>query len=569
MQELRTQRLLSFARRLQQAVDFGELLEFARDEAKAVAGYEHAWLMVADDDRMETLRLIEISSDRRSLVWEVAPTLSVRGDAFLEEVVRSERPVVIHDAREDPRTNKQIVEQLKNRTLINIPLWMLERPLGVFGLGTFGEEGCRSPFGEELDYLVGMAAQITVAASRLRLDEGRTRAAREREELEKRLLQVQKLESLGLLAGGIAHDFNNLLTVILSSGALAESQAPPGSLREDLQTVLAAARRAKELTRQLLAMSRSQELDLAALDLNVRLSELVQLTRRVLPESIRVDLIEAAHLPLIEGDASQLDQVFMNLFINARDAMPDGGRLTIETEQVLVNGDYVRSHPWAKSGRYVLTTVTDTGVGMTREVLDRVFEPFFSTKAPRTGTGLGLAVAYGVVQQHRGMLQCYSEPGVGTTFKVYIPALSRAAGVVGSKLQNAVPQGKERILVAEDDDLVRAVALRILTGAGYEAFGVESGDAACRAASQRQYDAAILDMVMPGMTCRDTVHRLRALQPDLPILLASGYSAGENVTELARTEQLLLLKKPYDPDQVLRSLRTALDAEVSRPRQEE
>jgi signal transduction histidine kinase/CheY-like chemotaxis protein len=561
MQESRMRRLLGFARKLQRTNTFRELLDVTQEEAKEVTGYTHVWLMIGDDESLETLRLIDISGAQRDLAWEVTPTLTVKGDPFLEELVRTEAPLVIEDARTDPRTNKDIVAKLENRTLINIPLQILERPLGWFGIGTFGADGCRAPSPDDLDYMVGMAAQITVAASRIRLLEGRTRAQQERQEMERKLLQVQKLESLGMLAGGIAHDFNNLLTVILSSASLAEARMGEPEAREDVAAVVVAASRAKELTRQLLAMSRAQELDLKPLDVNQRLTELIQLARRILPENIRIDLIESAHLPLVEGDASQLDQVFMNLLINARDAMTEGGRLTVETEQVVINGAYTDSHPWAKSGRYVLVTVTDTGIGMTREVLDRVFEPFFTTKAERAGTGLGLAVAYGIVRQHRGMLHCYSEYGVGTTFKVYLPALSRRAEAIGNKLQSAVRHGNERILVAEDDELVRGVALRILRGAGYQVTGVENGDAACRAAASAEFDLVILDMVMPGMPCRDVVQRLRSLRPEIPILLASGYAASDNVTSLAEEEHLQLLNKPYDPDQVLRAVRAVLDGD--------
>jgi signal transduction histidine kinase/ActR/RegA family two-component response regulator len=560
MQQLRTERLLAFARKLQRAETFFELVNAVQQEAEEATGYSHAWLMVAEDDRLETLRLIEISSKHHDLVWEVAPVLPVKGDALLEEIVSSDRPVVVDDARSDPRTNKAIVEKLQNRTIIGIPL-ILDRPLGLFGLGTFGEEGVHAPSPEELDYLVGMGAQITVAASRLRLVEGRARAEKERQELERRLVQVQKLESLGLLAGGVAHDFNNLLTVVLSSASLAHSRAPDGAFRNELGAVLEAGGRAKDLTRKLLAMSRSQELDLQALDLNVRLTELIQLAKRLLPETIRVDWIEAARLPLVEGDASQLDQVFMNLLINARDAMPAGGRLSVETEQVLVSEAHTESHPWAKPGRYVLVTVTDTGVGMTREVLARVFEPFFTTKGPRAGTGLGLAVAYGIVRQHGGILSCYSEVSVGTSFKVYLPALARAVDAVRPKFERPLRTGSEHILLAEDDELVRGVAVRILRGAGYRVTAVENGDAACRAAAQERFDLVLLDLVMPGMQCREVVERLRTLDRRQPILVSSGYAAGDNVASLVREEDLRFLRKPYSPDQILGAVRAALDGE--------
>jgi two-component system, cell cycle sensor histidine kinase and response regulator CckA len=370
-----------------------------------------------------------------------------------------------------------------------------------------------------------------------------------------------------MLAGGIAHDFNNLLTVILSCAALAEEYARALPIHDDIKAIVQAASRGRDLTRKLLAMSRQQDLELKPLDLNGRLGELLELVRRVLPATIRVDLIQGARLPLIDGDASQLDQVFMNLCINARDAMPEGGRLTLETEQVVVNGSYTATHPWAKPGRYVLTTVTDTGVGMSRDVLDRIFDPFFTTKGPHAGTGLGLAMAYGIVRQHAGMLHCYSEPGVGTSFKVYLPSLAQLAAHVGTKIVGAVPRssGTERILLAEDDPDVRSVATRILERSGYRVTAVENGDAASNLVSRELFDLAILDVVMPGMPCRELVERLRALRPELRLLLSSGYTAGANVVELLRDTGLELVRKPYDPDQLLFSVRRTLGIDRNTP----
>jgi len=390
-------------------------------------------------------------------------------------------------------------------------------------------------------------------------------AEKEKQDLERRLIQIQRLESLGMLAGGIAHDFNNLLTVIIASAALANQQATEPSLVADLEAILGAAKRGKELTQQLLAMSRAQPLNLVTLDLNSLLRKLLELARRILPETIAIDFIEAVGLPYTEGDSSQIDKVFMNLFVNARDAMQDGGRLTIETEQVVINGKYTETHPWAKPGRYILTTVTDTGTGIPREVMERIFEPFFTTKGSRAGTGLGLATVYGIVRQHRGMVQCYSEVGVGTSFKIYLPVVEKLASAVGTKLQRTVPTGHERLLLAEDDDQVRAVAVKILEKAGYLVTAVENGDAACRVLAEAPFDLLILDVVMPGMPCREVIARARVLRPDIPILLSSGYTATGNVGLLREEVGLKLLRKPYDPDRMLHTVRAALDDEDDEP----
>ena len=554
-------RLLLFARELLSASTFTELLDVAKREAAEALGYSHVWLMVADDPEAKSLRLLDYSGDRREIVWEVAPVLETGADPFLAEVISSDEPVIVEDARTDPRTNKTIVGQLQNRTIIKVPLRMIERPFGVFGLGTFGDEGCRAPTAQQLEYIIGMAAQITLAAGRIRFVEERERALSERQQLERRLMMMQRLDSLGMLAGGIAHDFNNLLTVILAGTSMAYARAHDDVQREDLEAVTQAADRAQQLTKKLLAMSRRQELILQPIDLNGHIGALLDMLKRLLPREIKTDLIGADKLPLIEGDRVQLDQVFMNICLNARDAMPQGGRLTIETEQVLVNGEYVRVHPWAKRGRYVLVTVTDTGTGMSPETLERLFEPFYTTKSGN-GTGLGLAVAHGIVTQHGGMVHAYSELGVGSTIKVYLPAHERRASDVGTKIAGEVPiaRGGEQVLLAEDDTGVRTIASRILEQAGYRVSVVGNGDRACAVAEQKPIALAILDVVMPGLPCSDLVARLRLLRPGIRILLASGYPASSSATDLAQALALPLLGKPYDPDSLLRAVRRALDS---------
>jgi signal transduction histidine kinase/ActR/RegA family two-component response regulator len=560
MPQFTASRLLAFARELQRASTFRELLEITRIEAAASAGYPNVWLFISDNEDVQEVRLIDYAGSQRDLAWEVAPLLKIKGDPLIEQIVHSDEPVVVEDARTDPRTNKELVEALGNRTIINIPLRLLDKPFGAFGLGTFREEGCRPPTQEQLEHLVGMASQLSVAASRIRFLEANRRAAQERIELERRVLERQKLESLGLLAGGIAHDFNNLLTVILAGTALARhAMAAHQSVQVEFDAVVGAAERARDLTRQLLAMSHSQALELRPLDLNDRLRQMVALLQRVLSETINLELIEGVRLPLVEGDASQLDQVFMNLCINAREAMPGGGKITIETEQVLLNADFVAAHPWATSGRYVLITVTDTGSGMPREVMERIFEPFFTTKKERGGTGLGLAVAYGVVRQHRGLLHCYSEPGLGTAFKIYLPAHVRVVTEISNRIEGAAPRGYEKILIGEDDPAVRGATVRVLESAGYSVVAVENGAEACQVAAHTPFDLVLLDVIMPEMSCRDALKGLKAELPHARYILASGYTADVNVDDLLK-DGTVFLEKPYDPGQLLRTVRKVLDS---------
>jgi len=567
-------RLLAFARNLLGASDLSQLLSLTRDEVQASIGYQHAWLMAADEDAVEELRLLQFSGEMASTAWSVAPLLKVSGDPLLEALRDSDAPVVVEDARLDPRTDKRLVERLRCRTIVNIPLRLLDRPFALLGVGTFGDEGCRAPTADQLNHLVAVAAQLVAAAGRLRVAELRQQAQQVRNDkliLERRLTQLQTLESLGTMAGVMAHDFNDLLTVVLSSASFMEEGlaggAPPAKLQRDVQAITIAAGRARDLTRRLLTMSRQGDPTLVPQDLNHRLRELVTVLERTLPKNITVDLIGGANLPFCEGDGTQLNQVFMNLFLNARDAMPGGGRLTIETEQVLVNGAFAETHPWAKPGRYVLVTVTDTGRGMSPQVSERIFEPVFTSRTDHTRGGLGLSVAYGIVRQHGGMLQCYSEPGVGSSFRVYLPAAGRLAAAGETTLVGGVPraEGRERILIAEDDDAVRAVAVRILERAGYQVLAVDDGDAAVATAHRESFEVAILDMVMPGPPCRQVLERIRAVKPEAPLLLASGYTSGMNVFDWLNDTGLELLRKPYDPDQLLFAVRHALDRRKPHP----
>jgi signal transduction histidine kinase/ActR/RegA family two-component response regulator len=546
--------LLAFARELQRAATFVEVLDVARAEIRDAIGFDHAWLCVADDEHPDEVRMLGYSGSRQDLIWEVAPRIPVKGDPMMEEIFAAEGPVVVEDARTDPRTNKDIVAQLGNRTIINVPLRMLDKPLGAFGCGTFGDEGVRLPGIQQIEYLVSMGSQIAVAAARIRFVELRRAAEREKHELETRLFRAQKLESLGLLAGGIAHDFANLLTVILTGTSLASARCQDALISEELNAISGAAERGALLTRQLLAISRTHPLTLQAVDLGERLRSLATLLHRILPERISLELSDDGEPALVEGDPSQLDQVLMNLCINARDAMPGGGVLRIRTERVPADA---AAPAGDDPGPWIAVSVTDSGSGMPPDVVERVFEPFFTTKSDRAGTGLGLAVVFSIVRQHGGSIACRSDVDRGTTFRLLLPVARDQDRRVA--LPAFSPRtGTGRILIADDDIDIRETVGRILDSAGYTTLAVADGDAACAALRTEPFDLAFLDVVMPGPTCHDLVARLRAIQPDVRVLLSSGYAADSEVLRLAHEECNGLLLKPFAFAELMRAIGDAM-----------
>jgi two-component system, cell cycle sensor histidine kinase and response regulator CckA len=376
---------------------------------------------------------------------------------------------------------------------------------------------------------------------------------------EAQLRHAQKMEAVGQLAGGIAHDFNNLLQAVLANTELALESDPSAEIAECLTEIQDAGRRAADLTKQLLAFSRGQPLRPVPVDLNDLIGSLMKMLRRLLPESIVVDLIPGHNLASVSADPSQLEQVIVNLCVNARDAMEQGGQLTIETENVLINGRFCELHPWARPGRYVLLSVTDTGVGMTPEVQERIFEPFFTTKPTHQGTGLGLSTVYGIVQQHDGLIHVYSEPGEGSTFKLYLPADSRLATNVGDKLASRPPRGQETILLAEDEDQVRRVAVQILQRAGYRTISAANGAEAVRLLRQSEepIHLALLDVVMPELGGPETWEQMQGLRQGLRVLFTSGYADQRYRKRLPPDTEVL--EKPFRTEELLTRIRQKLD----------
>lgn len=549
------ERLLAFARKLHGVSSFADLATQVCDELRSSLGYGTAWFYLVDDEG-ENLRFVAVTGD---LEGSVSPEMKVpiEADPFIRASLHSDQPTVVEDAQTDSSVNRAVVEELGNRTIINVPMRLVDKPMGIIGVGSFGDEGVRLPTPRQLEYLVLVAQQVVVASARIAIQESRDRYTAERDELERRMAQRQRLESLGSLAGGIAHDFNNLLTVIYASSAMLRSTASPESTHE-IDVIDDAVTKASEMTKRLLSMSREQPIELHLLDVNTTLRELLKMLRRVVPSNVSLDLVEGRHLSLVLGDPGELERVFMNLALNAFDAMSAGGRLTFESELVMVNGEYVRAHPWAKPGRYVLVSVSDTGAGMDRETQSHIFEPFFTTKGEK-GSGLGLAVSYGTIRRHQGMIHAYSELGVGTTFKVYLPVGQRTAGEVGPKLGGPISGGAESILLAEDQTEIREGLTRVLREQGYFVRAVSNGMEAVAATKERDYGLVILDAVMPVMGGREAYEQIRAHAPAQPVLFTSGYGPEELKARFLQGIRVTVVPKPFDPDTMLRAIRFLLD----------
>ena len=386
----------------------------------------------------------------------------------------------------------------------------------------------------------------------------------EHRRLEGQLLQAQRMEAVGRLAGGIAHDFNNMLTAVISYSDLLLRDLDANDARHgDVMEISKAAHRAAALTRQLLVFSRQQVVQPWVLDLNESVTELERMLVRLIGADIDLTTKLDPHLGRVKVDPRQIEQVVMNLVVNARDAMPVGGRLVIETANVTLDESYAGAHAFTAAGSYVMLAVSDTGCGMSRETRQHIFEPFFTTKEPGKGTGLGLSTVYGIVRQAGGHVWVYSELDVGTTFKVYLPRVDAAVSSrVELPIAAPVRQGSETILLVEDDDAVRAVAGRILRRSGYTVIEATNGAEALRICADPSIgiDAIITDMVMPELGGREFACALNEHRPGARLMFMSGY------TEDAMTGQSLLepgaafLEKPFTPDALTRKLRGVLDA---------
>ena len=385
----------------------------------------------------------------------------------------------------------------------------------------------------------------------------------ERKRMEAQFLQAQKMEAIGQLAGGIAHDFNNLLTIIKGYSQLSLMELKEGGpLRENIEEINKASDRASDLTHQLLAFSRRQILEMKVLDLNALLPGVEMMLRRVIGENIELVTQLAEDLGRVKSDRGQIEQVIMNLAVNARDAMPDGGKLTIETANAELDEAYVRAHVAVKPGKYVMLSVSDTGFGMTPEVRERVFEPFFTTKEKVKGTGLGLSTVYGIVKQSGGNIWVYSEPGKGTTFKIYLPREDEPLEEVVERVAGGeLHRGDETILVVEDNDEVREVAVRIISGQGYRVLEASQGLDAFLIFTEHDGPIHLLltDVVMPKMSGRELAETLMSIRPRIKVLYMSGYTDNAIVHHGVLERGMDFIQKPFAVDTLARKVREVLD----------
>jgi two-component system, cell cycle sensor histidine kinase and response regulator CckA len=431
---------------------------------------------------------------------------------------------------------------------------------GSFQSGEFEEVEIKTPDGRFLEL---RTVPICDESGKVESVIEAIRDVSEHRKLEEQLRQAQKMEAIGTLAGGIAHDFNNILTAIIGYGYMAQSTlGPEDPQRQNIEHILEGADRAAQLTKDLLVFSRKQLNNKMPVDLNKIVDTVEKFLLRIIGEDIVCSKALHGEPIVVFADKHQLEQVLMNLATNARDAMPEGGNLIIASGQISLDHDFVARHGYGKPGRYALLTVSDTGAGMDDDTRKKIFEPFFTTKEVGKGTGLGLAVVYGIIKQHEGFINVYSEPGTGTTFNIYLPLATSEVLEEGiAAAEELIPKGTETILLAEDDDAVRSLISTVLKQEGYKVIEAVDGEDAVKKFMENRETIQLLvtDLIMPRMTGKEGFDEMKALQPGLKAIFASGYAPDAIRLKMSLDSSVELISKPIMPYALIKKVRSILN----------
>ena len=505
------------------------------------------------DTATRRLRCVEIwhppSTEFNEFVTVSRQTAFAAGEGLPGRVWETGQPAWVGDVAQDTNLpRKALATRLGLRSAIAFPIRLRNETFGVID---FCSAKIRSPDDELLAMFATVGSQIGQFIERKQVDE--------------QFRQSQKMEAFGQLAGGVAHDFNNILAVIMGyTNLLMEGEVLSAELKEQLKQVYSAGERAANLTRQLLTFSRKKEMQVNPLDLNEVIANITKMLGRIIGEDIKLQCNYGSNLPTVQADEGMMEQVLMNLAVNARDAMAKGGQLIIGTDRVTTDAGYVQNNAEARAGDFIRLSVQDTGCGMTPEIMARIFEPFFTTKGVGKGTGLGLATVFGIVKQHQGWIEVESQVGVGTTFKVFLPASAQPDATLGlAAIQTKVRGGTETILLVEDEMALRGLTKIILQRFGYRVLEAGSGVEALSVweKHETQIDLLLTDMVMPdGVTGRDLAKRLQAAKPGLKVIYTSGYSLDSEGTTFRARDASTFLQKPYQSQKLAQAVRNSLDS---------
>ena len=518
-------------------------------------------------ERKRVEEALRKSEEKFQKLFDEAPVgyMELNAQGCITQVNRTELDMLgytVEEMLEQPIW-KFVVEEEKARQTVMAKLSESMQPGRGLERTYKRKDGTTLPVSIEDAFIRNVEGKVTGIHTVIRDITERKQMEQEKKNLEEQLRQSQKIEAIGRLAGGIAHDFNNLLTVIKGYTQLSLLELKEGDpLKGNLEEIQKSSERAADLTRQLLAFSRRQVMEMKVLDLNTLLRDLDKMLRRIIGEDIELSTLLAKDLGRVKIDPGQIEQVIMNLAVNAKDAMPSGGKLTIETANAELDESYARNHAEVKPGRYVMFSVSDTGVGMTSEVRERVFEPFFTTKEKGRGTGLGLSTVYGIVKQSGGNIWVYSEPGHGTTFKIYLARVDEPLEELREKTtRKGLPRGSETVLVVEDEKKVRTLTVEILGRQGYRVLDASRGDDALAISEKHKgpIHLILVDVVMPGINGTELAKRFMSLHPDIRILYMSGYTDNVIVHHGVLEKGVNYIQKPFTIDELTRKVREALD----------